>query len=76
MFYIQREIMKPFNKNSQRVLRGHLNTSESTVTVIPKQSGKPLSQSLKSWLDMTDKHIEKMSKDENYRLLVAKSLSW
>ena len=36
---------------------------------------KPLDQSTKAWLEQTDKHINRMSTDENYRLLVAKSLS-
>ena len=37
---------------------------------------KPLDQSTKDWIRKSDEHMVRMSKDENYRLLVAKSLSW
>lgn len=50
-------------------------TETSDIDQAQDNLQKPLDPSLKAWLDQTDKHINRMSTDENYRLLVAKSLS-
>ena len=50
-------------------------TDTSDIDQAQDNLKKPLDQSTKAWLERTDKHINRMSKDENYRLLVAKSLS-
>ena len=67
--------MKALNKNSTIGLRAHSSTVKSVATVTVKQLEKPLDQSTKDWIHQSDKHMVRMSKDENYRLLVAKSLS-
>jgi hypothetical protein len=67
--------MKPSNKNLAMQLKAQSKTVKSMKTVTSKQSEKPLKPSTEAWMLQTLQHGKRMSQDENYRQLVAKSLS-